>query len=94
MLEIGTGCGYQAAVLATLAIIVWHLYYVIVNPEFAPMSFTRPVTDSLEMRSLMVGVAARRSDAFLVHPTAAVICIAITVVSMKTVDIRIEHLLA
>jgi len=28
------------AILATLAIIVWHLYYVFVNPDFAPMSFT------------------------------------------------------
>ncbi len=26
------------AILATLAIIVWHLYYVILNPDFAPMN--------------------------------------------------------
>ncbi len=31
---------YYEAILATLAIIVWHLYYVFVNPDFAPMSFT------------------------------------------------------
>jgi len=31
---------YYEAILATLAIIIWHLYYVFVNPDFAPMSFT------------------------------------------------------
>ncbi len=29
---------YYEAILATLAIIVWHLYYVFMNPDFAPMS--------------------------------------------------------
>lgn len=31
------GEAYEA-VLATLAIIVWHLYFVIVNPEICPMN--------------------------------------------------------
>ncbi len=31
---------YYEAILATLAIIVWHLYYVMINPDFAPLSFT------------------------------------------------------
>ncbi len=39
-LDVATIIHYYEAILATLAIIVWHLYYVIVNPEFAPMSFT------------------------------------------------------
>ncbi len=39
-LDVATIIHYYEAILATLAIIVWHLYYVIVNPDFAPMSFT------------------------------------------------------
>jgi cytochrome b subunit of formate dehydrogenase len=39
-LDVATIVHYYEAILATLAIIVWHLYYVIVNPDFAPMSFT------------------------------------------------------
>ena len=31
---------YYEAILATLAIVVWHFYYVFVNPDFAPMSLT------------------------------------------------------
>lgn len=39
-LDVATLVHYYEAILATLAILVWHLYYVIVNPDFAPMSFT------------------------------------------------------
>jgi cytochrome b subunit of formate dehydrogenase/5-methylcytosine-specific restriction endonuclease McrA len=39
-LDVVTLIHYYEAILATLAIFVWHLYYVIVNPDFAPMSFT------------------------------------------------------
>ena len=39
-LDVATLVHYYEAILATLAIFVWHLYYVIVNPDFAPMSFT------------------------------------------------------
>ena len=39
-LDVATIIHYYEAILATLAIIVWHLYYVFVNPDFAPMSFT------------------------------------------------------
>jgi len=39
-LDVATLIHYYEAILATLAIIVWHLYYVLVNPDFAPMSFT------------------------------------------------------
>ena len=39
-LDVVTLVHYYEAILATLAIIVWHLYYVFVNPDFAPMSFT------------------------------------------------------
>ena len=39
-LDVATLVHYYEAILATLAIIVWHLYYVFVNPDFAPMSFT------------------------------------------------------
>jgi cytochrome b subunit of formate dehydrogenase len=39
-LDVATIVHYYEAILATLAIIVWHLYYVLVNPDFAPMSFT------------------------------------------------------
>jgi len=39
-LDVATIVHYYEAILATLAIIVWHLYYVFVNPDFAPMSFT------------------------------------------------------
>jgi len=39
-LEVATIVHFYEAILATLAIIVWHLYYVFVNPDFAPMSFT------------------------------------------------------
>jgi len=39
-LDVATIVHYYEAILATLAIIVWHLYYVIVNPDFAPMSMT------------------------------------------------------
>ncbi len=39
-LDVATLVHYYEAILATLAIIVWHLYYVLVNPDFSPMSFT------------------------------------------------------
>jgi len=39
-LDVATLIHYYEAILATLAIFVWHLYYVILNPDFAPMSFT------------------------------------------------------
>ncbi len=39
-LDVATLIHYYEAILATLAIFVWHLYYVIVNPDFAPMSMT------------------------------------------------------
>jgi cytochrome b subunit of formate dehydrogenase len=39
-LDVATLVHYYEAILATLAIIVWHLYYVFINPDFAPMSFT------------------------------------------------------
>ncbi len=39
-LDVATIVHYYEAILATLAIIVWHLYYVMVNPDFAPLSFT------------------------------------------------------
>ena len=38
-LDVATLVHYYEAILATLAIFVWHLYYVFVNPDFAPMSF-------------------------------------------------------
>jgi cytochrome b subunit of formate dehydrogenase len=38
-LDVATIVHYYEAILATLAIIVWHLYYVFLNPDFAPMSF-------------------------------------------------------
>ena len=31
---------FYEAILATLAIFVWHLYFVLINPDVAPMSFT------------------------------------------------------
>ena len=39
-LDVATIIHYYEAILATLAIFVWHLYYVIINPDFAPMSLT------------------------------------------------------
>lgn len=39
-LDVATIIHYYEAILATLAIIVWHLYYVMINPDFAPLSFT------------------------------------------------------
>lgn len=39
-LDVATLIHYYEAILATLAIFVWHLYYVILNPDFAPMSLT------------------------------------------------------
>jgi len=39
-LDVATIIHFYEAILATLAIIVWHLYYVILNPDFAPMSLT------------------------------------------------------
>jgi cytochrome b subunit of formate dehydrogenase/5-methylcytosine-specific restriction endonuclease McrA len=39
-LDVATIVHYYEAILATLAIIVWHLYYVMINPDFAPLSFT------------------------------------------------------
>lgn len=39
-LDVATLVHYYEAILATLAIIVWHFYYVFVNPDFSPMSFT------------------------------------------------------
>ena len=39
-LDVATIIHFYEAILATLAIIVWHLYYVFINPDFAPMSFT------------------------------------------------------
>jgi cytochrome b subunit of formate dehydrogenase len=38
-LDVATIIHYYEAILATLAIIVWHLYYVFINPDNAPMSF-------------------------------------------------------
>jgi hypothetical protein len=37
---VATMVHYYEAILATLAIIVWHFYYVFINPDFAPMAFT------------------------------------------------------
>jgi cytochrome b subunit of formate dehydrogenase len=39
-LDVVTIIHFYEAILATLAIFVWHLYYVIINPDFAPLSFT------------------------------------------------------
>jgi cytochrome b subunit of formate dehydrogenase len=39
-MDVATLIHYYEAILATLAIIVWHFYYVFINPDFAPMSFT------------------------------------------------------
>ncbi len=39
-LDVVTLVHYYEAILATLAIIVWHLYYVMINPDFAPLSLT------------------------------------------------------
>lgn len=39
-IDVATIIHYYEAILATLAIIVWHLYFVIINPDVAPMSFT------------------------------------------------------
>lgn len=39
-LDVATIVHYYEAILATLAIFVWHLYYVILNPDYAPMSLT------------------------------------------------------
>ena len=39
-LDVATLIHFYEAILATLAIFVWHLYYVIINPDFAPMSLT------------------------------------------------------
>ena len=39
-LDVATLVHFYEAILATLAIFVWHLYYVIINPDFAPMSLT------------------------------------------------------
>jgi len=39
-LDVATIVHYYEAILATLAILVWHLYYVMINPDFAPLSFT------------------------------------------------------
>jgi hypothetical protein len=39
-LDVATIVHYYEAILATLAIFIWHLYYVIINPDFAPMSLT------------------------------------------------------
>ncbi len=39
-LDVATLVHYYEAILATLAIIVWHFYYVFINPDFSPMSFT------------------------------------------------------
>jgi len=39
-LDVATLVHYYEAILATLAIIVWHLYYVMINPDFAPLSLT------------------------------------------------------
>ncbi len=38
--DVATLVHYYEAILATLAILVWHFYYVFVNPDFAPMAFT------------------------------------------------------
>src|SRR5262249_14037804 len=64
----------------------------LIETYLVPMSFTCPVTDSLERRSLIVGVAARRSDAFLAHPSV-VRLIAMTEVSIKTINFCMVHLL-
>jgi cytochrome b subunit of formate dehydrogenase len=39
-IDVATLVHYYEAILATLAIIVWHLYYVMINPDFAPLSLT------------------------------------------------------
>jgi cytochrome b subunit of formate dehydrogenase/nitrate/TMAO reductase-like tetraheme cytochrome c subunit len=39
-LDVATLIHYYEAILATLAIIVWHFYYVFINPDFSPMAFT------------------------------------------------------
>lgn len=39
-LDVVTIIHYYEAILATLAIVVWHFYYVFMNPDFAPMSLT------------------------------------------------------
>ncbi|NIO15694.1 MAG: hypothetical protein GTN70_01615 [Deltaproteobacteria bacterium] len=39
-IDVATIIHYYEAILATLAIIVWHLYFVMINPDVAPMSFT------------------------------------------------------
>lgn len=38
--DVATMIHLYEAILATLAIIVWHFYYVFINPDFAPMAFT------------------------------------------------------
>ncbi len=38
--ELATLIHFYEAILATLAIIVWHLYFVFINPDVAPMSLT------------------------------------------------------
>src|SRR5215813_11254559 len=64
----------------------------LIETYLVPMSLTCPVNDSLEIRSLIVGVAARRSDAFLAHPSVARL-IAMTDVSIKTISFCMVHLL-
>jgi cytochrome b subunit of formate dehydrogenase len=39
-IDVATLVHYYEAILATLAIIVWHWYTVFLNPDFAPMAFT------------------------------------------------------
>jgi len=39
-LDLATIVHYYEAWLATLAIVVWHLYYVIFNPDVYPMNWT------------------------------------------------------
>jgi len=39
-LDVAVIVHYYEAILATLAILVWHLYSVVLNPDFAPMSLT------------------------------------------------------
>jgi hypothetical protein len=39
MMDVSTVIHYYEAVLATLAIIVWHFYFVFLNPDIYPMNF-------------------------------------------------------
>ena len=40
MTDVATAIHFYEAVLATLAILVWHLYWVIFDPDVYPMDWT------------------------------------------------------